>query len=214
MIVKNWCKLISIFRDGVFIINLCRVKKISLDELTIIPPFLRFDNVQLCYNRGSQPIVRKCEFIENHLLPFKSALKDSNMVQFTAGIYEFNRSHFSDHEQLLEYILNRFLQICTSICGYKFNIYFYSNANYARNVISSILKSDEIKRRSNIEIIIDSGEKIHLPIEAISNWLLKSVDGMENDVQNRKEKFLKIQLYDGIQNAHEMIDYLATVGFF
>lgn len=77
-----------------------------------------------------------------------------------------------------------------------------------------MLQMPEIECCSNIEIIIDSGEQIHLPIEAISNWLLESVDGMENDVQNRKEKFLKIHLYDGIQNAHEMVDYLATVGFF
>ena len=77
-----------------------------------------------------------------------------------------------------------------------------------------MLQMPEIECCSNIEIIIDSGKQIHLPIEAISNWLLKSVDGMENDVQNRKEKFLKIHLYDGIQNAHEMVDYLATVGFF
>lgn len=193
------------------------MKKISLDELTIIPPFLRFDNVQLCYNRGSQPIVRKCEFIEHHLLPFKSALKDSNMVQFTAGIYEFNRSHFSDHEQLLEYILNRFLQICTSICGYKFNIYFYSNANYARNVISSILKSDEIKRRSNIEIII-SGSQKQLPIEDILNWLEYSIGGMENIVQIQKERFLEIGFYGNsisvcIQNVREMLEHLKMVYF-
>ena len=104
-------QFIEIFRNGVFIISFGREREISLSELTIIPLFLRFDNVKFCYFSGAQPIEEKYEWIEKHLLPFKSALKDANMAEFTAGISDENdelyyRMYFSNHRLLLKYIHN------------------------------------------------------------------------------------------------------------
>ena len=219
-------QFIEIFRNGVFIISFGREREISLSELTIIPLFLRFDNVKFCYFSGAQPIEEKYEWIEKHLLPFKSALKDTNWVEFTAGIADGNdsehyRMYFVDHVQLLEYIHTRFLQLCTSTRGYKFDIHFFSNRNPSTNITASLLQMDEIKRCTNItikiyNIVSTAIDRMQLPIEEISNWLEYSStgDGMENIVQIQKERFLEIGFcLFTIQNVYEMLEHLKMVHF-
>ena len=157
-----------------------------------------------------QTIEEKCELIESQLLPLKLALNDSNMVEFVACISQNDRTNFSD------YIWNQFLPICNSSRRYKFQIWFYSDANSDTNVISSILERDEIKHCSNIEIEIIGREQKRLPVEEISNWLELSADVNKNNLQNPKERFLKIfyyGIYGLIQNAREMIEHLAKVYF-
>ena len=155
-----------------------------------------------------QTIEEKCELIESQLLPLKLALNDSNMVEFVACISQNDRTNFSD------YIWNQFLPICNSSRRYKFQIWFYSDANSDTNVISSILERDEIKHCSNIEIEIIGGEQKRLPVKEISNWLELSADVNKNNLQNASERFLKIfyyGIYGLIQNAREMIEHLAKV---
>ena len=120
---------------------------------------------------------------------------------------------FSDHSQLINYIQNTFLPICNSSSGYQFDIYFFSDANSAEDTIASILKMDEIKNCSMVQIQIYDAEQTQLPVYEVSNWLEKSTDGEENIVQNLEERFLEIR-FDGdscIQNAREMVDHLETV---
>ena len=189
----------------------------SINELTTIPPFIRFRNVILWYtdiDRG-QPIEEKCKFIESYLLPIKQALNDSDMVEFHAEISENNRNYFSDHSKLLDYIRNRFLPICISSRGYEFQIRFVSDGNSIKNMIVSILEMDKIRRCSNVTIEMFNGEQNRnefpvLPVEEISTWLERSADGMENAIQ---ERFLKIYLNGTSQNLQEMVDYLTTVYF-
>ena len=185
-----------------------------INELVTFPLFLRFDNVKIWCEYGDQLIEEKCKLIESQLLPLKPTLNDANMVDFFARISQNERNQFSDHLKLLDYIRNRFLPICNLSRGYNFQIWFpfYRYPNI--NVIASILGMDEIKHCSNVEIGIMTGIQKRLPIEEISNWLEPSADVKKNNLQNQKERFLKIfngGVYGTIQNAREMIEHLAKV---
>ena len=208
---------ITIFRDrdgAAEVIGLACPQKLSPNELPTIPPFFRFDNVKVSIwcNHADQPIEEKCKFIERLLLPLKLALYDSNVVEFIATISGRDRRYFSDHSKLLDFIRNRFLPICNLSRRYEFEIWFYSDANSDTNVIASILEMDEIKHCSNVKIGIIYGEQMQLPVEEISNWLKPSDDSFRNP----RERFLEIYCHDrghSIQNAREMLEHLASVGF-
>lgn len=211
----------------------------SLTGLTTFPPFLRFGNVEIWRLDGSQPIGKKCEFIESQLRPLKSALNDSNMVEFRAfinqnevryltdvyGRLHLNDFHFTDHLQLLQFIRTRLLSICDSSRGYKFDIILYPFFHYgensasklAKNLIASLLQMDEVKLCSNVEIQIYNAEQNQLPVEAveeISNWLERPINGKGNYARNQMERSLKICIpCTHIQNAREMVNHLKTVYF-
>ena len=203
-----------------------------LYQLATFPLFLRFDKVSISYNYvNDQTIEEKCELIEKQLLPLKLGLNDSNTIEFVARISrndQNDRNNFSDHLKLLDYIRNRFLPICNSSRCYKFQIWFFSDANSGTEIITSILEMDEIKHCSNVEIRLFYGGQKRLPVKVISTWLERSADGAKNNHQNQKERFLKIwyHYYSSpyiqtpsfnsspfIQNAREMLEHLAKVYF-
>ena len=187
-----------------------------LNELATFPLFLRFDNVKIWCQYDDRLNEEKCEFIENQLLPLKLALCDSNVVEFIATIFREGCRYFSDHSMLLDFIRNRFLPICNLSRRYKFKIYFFSDKNSATEIIASILEMAEIKQCSNVEIGITTGNHEGLPIEEILNWLEPSADVKKANLQNQKERFLKIFYYgiSGlIQNAREMLKALTKVYF-
>lgn len=69
----------------------------------------------------------------------------------------------------------------------------------------------EFQDCSNVEIeIVDRGERL-LPVAAILKWLEKPADRTGNISQVQKEKFLRIGLFSGIQNAQQMLRHLKTV---
>ena len=213
--------LIAIFRNRdveADIIGLACQQKLSPNELSTIPLFLRFYNVIVTFwcNYTDPPIETKCKFIENQLRPLKLALNDSNMVQFIANISRTDRRFFSDHSMLLDFIRNRFLPIFNSSRRYKFQIWFKSDTNSDTDVIASILEMEIIKQCSNVEIGITHGEQRRLPIEEISNWLNPSDDGTNNSLRNLRERFLEICYYgvrSPIQDAREMLEHLTKVYF-
>ena len=47
---------------------------------------------------------KKCEKVEKYLQPIKNALKDSNSIQFLAGINQDDQAFFGDHSLLLYYL--------------------------------------------------------------------------------------------------------------
>ena len=210
---------IAIFRDcdwAVEITGLECPQKLSPNELPSILPFIRFDNVRIWYNHPDLPIEEKCELIEKQLLPLN--LNDSNTIEFVARISrndQNDRNNFSDHLKLLDYIRNRFLPICNSSRCYKFQIWFFSDANSGTEIITSILEMDEIKHCSNVEIRLFYGGQKRLPVKVISTWLERSADGAKNNIQNQTERFLKIYynyyLNPVIKNAREMLEHLAKV---
>ena len=215
--------MISIFSAGVFLIG--RARRKILTELTIFPPFLRFDEVKLSLDCGSQPIEEKCKFFESYLLPLKPALTDSNIIKYCARISQ-KRSDFSDRLQLFEYIRNQLLSIVGSSRGYKFDIGYCSEYNSSTNVITSLLQMPEIERCSYIQILYHGNQQRdhnQLPIEVISNWLERPVDGKKYIVQNKKKaRFMEVSISDSsllhfrnieIQNAQEIVNHLKTVYF-
>ena len=216
--ITQCCRVIkSNFSNGVYI-GIGR-HKISLTEANEVPPFLRFDIVQISYGYVWQPIKEKCELSESYLLILKPALIDSDMIEVYAGICEGDPSDFSNHLQLIEYIQNQLLSFCISPRSYKFHIYFYSDENSVPNLIASLLQMDELRLCSNIEIEIRIrhqekrfGFEKQLPVEAIANWLEKYDDKMEI-IDRTKERILKIELRVGIQNPQEMLEHLIKVSF-
>ena len=190
--------------------------ELTLTNITEIPPFLRFNNVKLWYRPGTrvlglQHIEKKCELFNVQLLPLKSALNGSNMVEFLPHIPLNDPNYFTNHLQLLDYFQNRLISICDSAHAYKFTIPCFLNANDIANVILSILQMSPIKRCSNVQIVSNClGVQNQLPVEVISNWLEKTVDGMEINYRKFKEIILKIRM-SGIQNTQEIIDNLKMV---
>ena len=145
------------------------------------------------------------------MLTLKSALNCPNVVKFCAGIDQNDGRDFSDHLQLCEFISNRLLPIFCSSQRYNIKIYLYSDKNSVANVIASLLQMDGINASSSVEIEIINGEQNQFPLEAISNWLVRTADRTGNIARNKKERLLEINFYNTIQNAHEMIDHLKTV---
>lgn len=132
------------------------------------------------------------------------------MIEFYAFIDRNYYRDFSGYSQLIEHIRNNLLPICNLSRGYKFYIGFGSDKNSAKNVIESLLQMPAIKQCSHVEFKNFNGEKNQLPVDAISNWLERSADGIENKFQNTKEKFLEVKSF-GINNAQEMLEHLKTV---
>lgn len=202
-----------IFRSETFVVGVERTQ-ISLNDLIILPTFIRSDNIQLICGLDPQPVEEKCKVLEVYLLSLKSTLNESSVIEFEANISKNCTGHFKNHSHLLDHIQHQFLPICSPSRRYKFLIHFNSDANAVTNVIASILNLPELKRCSSAEIQICYGkgferQQSQLPVEVISNWLKL---GMEMNVRNGKDLFLKIHM-DNIQNAQEMVDHLKMVSF-
>ena len=165
---------------------------------------------------GHLPIEKKCELIDRYFLPLKPALIDLNEIILCARISldSPNSRNFASHSSFLDYVQNRLLAIFGSALRYSFVIWFCSDQNAIKYSIASILQLPLIKRCTNVEIQIPTwGVQNKLPVEAISNWLEKSTDGVGINSRKQREKLLKMWLHS-IQNAREMVDHLEMVYFF
>ena len=132
------------------------------------------------------------------------------MIEIYAFISQDYPNPFNNHSAILDC-----LQLLgDSSRGYKFQMFFCSDANVITNIISSILQMPPVKRCSHVEIDIPClfGVQKQLPVEEISNWLGISVDDIETNDRKPREKYLKIKMHD-IQNAREMINHLQMVHF-
>ena len=195
--------------------------KLSVANLTSVPRFLRFKEVELfyAYTIGQKSIEEKCRSIENYLQPLKEALKDANSILFDGIIDRDNHTHFSDHSKLLEYLSEQLLKICNSSRGYNFYIFFRAEeAEAEANVIKSIIQMPQICRCSTLRFDlwrVPQLQPMLLPVEAISSWLNRSIgDGMNfiGRTPTPKEIFLQIFVVS-ILNVVEMCDNLAEVCF-
>ena len=184
-------------------------KKIFQTDLAVFPQFLRFDAVELCYWSYTLPIAKKCHLFAQYLKPLKKALNDSNLIHFDAIIYKNDMRHFSGHSQLLCHLREDLLPICDSSRAYKFEIRFFSDKSAGYDVIDQILQMHPINRGScsKVEIILYglAGQRTHLPLKTISNWLHRNLNGTVS-----KERFLRINSYY-IPYTQELCDYLKKV---
>ena len=70
-----------------------------------------------------------------------------------------------------------------------------------------------ISRCSNLEITLCCIEEAQqLPIETISDWLNRVIDGRKTDTRIAQEIFMRIYMRE-IQNVKEMCDHLSKVRF-
>ena len=191
--------------------------EISLDNLTFdIPRFLRFNEVELFYTRGSKSIEEKCWSIGSYLEPLKEALNDSISIQFHGDIDRNDPKNFGDHSKLLGYISEELLTICNSSRGYDFYIFLRTEeAEAEANVINSIIQMPQICRCSNLrlDLWLVRQQKL-LPVETISSWLNRTIGDRRFFIgRTPKEIFLRIYA-SGIQNVMEMCDHLVEVCLF
>ena len=73
----------------------CPTKEISLPNLALFPPFLRFDNVVLPFYRfgASKSITEKCQLFDACLSSIKEALIDSNKIFVYSHINQESAHH-------------------------------------------------------------------------------------------------------------------------
>ena len=128
-------------------------KEISLDDFAVaFPPFLRFEEVQLNYDTGSQSISEKCSLFDDCLKTIKPALlKDSNEIRFNADI-SANTNHFNSQSSLLIYLRDILLPICNSSRRYIFEIQF--DKEPTTDFFSSMLQIPQVRSCSNVSIVI------------------------------------------------------------
>ena len=190
--------------------------KISLSSLAAFPPFLYFTDVELKYKTGSQSLITKFRLFEDCLESIKPALKDSNKIRFCAMIDQEDSSNFSDHSSVVIYLRDKLLRIFDSSHRYDFSLWFRSDKNSARELISSVLQIPQVGSSSNVSIRLIGYLSARLSVEDISNWLApKSGDGVEiyGKRQWKGDRFLLIYSHT-IKNAQEMWEHLKEVNFF
>ena len=194
-------------------------KEVSLADLAEFPPFLRFNQVRLRYDTGSQSPLAKCRLFDECLNSIKPALNDSNEIRFFATIDHADPSHFSDYSSVVFYLCYGLLPIFNSSRRYNFYIGLDPNKNSATDLISSILEISRVRSCSTVKINLfnydDDDEDVfthtQLPVEDISNWLAaKTDDGVEIYGKKQESRFLLIYS-DIIPNTQEMWEHLKEV---
>ena len=191
---------------------------ISLANLAAFPQFLRFGEVELCYNKtSSQSIAEKCHTFVECLQSIRAPLNDSASILICAEIDKEKPSQFGDYSTLFNHIRDKLLPICDSSRQYSFFIDFDfgSDKTHRVNVIESILTIPQIVRCSNI--LIEVPNPLQLPVKAIAQWLNQTDDRSRIGVidgQKKQEKFLRIGTeHDKIHNVLEMCKHLTEVLF-
>ena len=194
-------------------------KEVSLADLAEFPPFLRFNQVVLRYDTGSQSPLAKCRLFDECLNSIKPALKDSNEIRFFAIIDHDDPNHFSDYSSVVFYLCYGLLPILNSSRRYNFVIDLDPDKNFATALISSILEISQVRScpTVKIELFFDNMmlmTSTHLPVEDISNWLAaKTDDGVEIYGKKQENRFLLIYS-DIIPNTQEMWEHLKEVNYF
>ena len=183
----------------------------SLVDLNELPVFLRFDEVYLPFHLGSQSIIDKTQLFGDFLASIKGPLQDLKDIFFVGGINQANPAHFNNHSAIIDCIRDEFLQICGSSRRYQFWIEFFSDKEASTKVAASILEMSEIVRCTNFSIQLHCiFAPIHLPVEAIAQWLNQNTERIEISGRMNGEKVLHIRsLFIG--NVLEMCDHLTEV---
>ena len=158
-------------------------------------------------------IHEKCEEIKRLLSPHKKALIGSKL-ELEARFDQYDPADFSDHIMFLDHIGDVLLPICDDCRSYKFEVYIYMDGNI-ENIVSTILQFPPIIRCSNVTFklhVCEADRPSLLPIEVISSWLNRSIDGSNfNSIkQKQAERFLQIDA-NRIWNTCEMIKELKKV---
>ena len=206
--------------------------KVEAAELPPIPPYLRFNLVQLSYlyaDKGTaeerftcvqmvfQPPLKHA--LIGSKFKFICAIEDEAVKRYgptangEANYYENSCADFEDHESLLLHIGSKLLPIFDQCCSYKFCITLPNKnaATAATEIISGILQFDSVGRCSNVSVLLKNVNyhwPPELPIETIGNWLNRPLIGGQK--QNKRLLQIKVQ-NDEIPNVYEMFEHLDEV---
>ena len=152
-----------------------------------LPPYLRFDTVRVDYREdnekglGKESDAEKCDWMRLMVLePIKKALIGAKCELFWQESY-------MDGNMLLNHIAKDLIPMCNNSCSYMFHIEAFSGFLYdpakskLSNIICTILqKLAPITCCSKVEFnLITKGDYIQtqLPVEIISNWFNRVIDG-------------------------------------
>ena len=182
-------------------------KEIAFSKLIVVPHFLRFNQVTLAYQIGSQHINQKCDSFRVHLSELKATLNDSSVIHFDVKInqLDYDPAQFQSHLTARTHI-RCIVSICDSSRGYSFLFRPYTFGD----LIASYLEMPAISRSSFVSIAYPSTFTLKtLPVEAISNWLNRERNAMD---QNQRERCIKLPpAYYSI--IKEICDSLKRVAF-
>ena len=209
-------------KNKTLVIELWKTKvtrtEISPSDLATLPPFLRFNIVQLelaelGYVRATQPIADKCLLFENLLQQSLKPALDGSVLAFGGDIDENDTSCFHNHLELLNYLRDRLLPICNKSREYKFDILFDSDKSAAEHVIASILETPQLNHCSNAQFWIYYGSQsdepqLRLPIKEISIWLHRKCDR-----EGKKSLHICAGGMKKIKNIEAIINHLKEVLF-
>lgn len=163
----------------------CRLRpeNMLLNELSVIPPFLRFSKICLYFTAfNDTTIEEQCEFMSNRLSLLNSALKDSEKFEFSANVSE-RHTDFWNEMSLVQYLQSRLLPICSTSRAYKFCVGCYKSTtddkkNEIAHIISGLLEPPAVQKCADLMVLIHGfrKEELCLPSEEISDWLKGSHD--------------------------------------
>ena len=157
-------------------------------------------------------IAERFAWVQMILQPFKQALTESK-CEFVGKICNVcSKSDFEDSSSLLDQ-LDKLLQIFAKCRAYKFYIEPHINENSSTHILAAILQFDAIICCSKIRVEFDFWHTVqmHLPIEAIRNWLNRTNASGQND----NERFLSLEIpNDDVPNLGEMFEHLKKVCHF
>ena len=204
----------SIFRDVNTLIAEFGRQKLIVNG-SFFQQFIRFNDVNLCYQNGFMTAAAKCKRFNEHLKPLKAALSDLNLLHFDAEINENYVPDFSSFSNLLHHLRDELFPVCESSRAYKFTIRFqiWDWKGDGAALIESLLQIPQIDRCPNVRIILFGLLNVQLPVEAIAQWLHhQSSDTNRISDPKRREKFLTIELSDvDIPDLLEISGHLTKV---
>lgn len=150
-------------------------------------------------NYCARRINEKCQWVPSLLHPIKKAIIGSKF-EFRGTIDSGLAYYFNDHQTLLNHIGNELLPTSASCHSYNFKIYLYSDHSSTVNIIGKILQYDPISDCSQVlfDLRLGANSPVELlPINVISNWLIRShnYDAINANVKKQEELFLEIRIY-------------------
>ena len=185
-----------------------------INELSAIPPFLRFRKIGL-YSTSSMwniAIEEQCKFMRSRLLLLNSALKEPQKFSFSANVSE-HRADFQTELSVMNYLQKQLLPIVDTSRAYEFHIGIYTTQtndreNEVANIVAGLLQTPATLRACDVLIGLSGNHmsEAFLPIEEIANWLVSSgsVNGYVRRVENRQ---LRIKICcNNIKNVKELVE--------
>ena len=210
---------------------------VSEADLESLPPFLRFERVDLWFVRSEierkvrvilpsthhpsiEEIEETCEQFNGQLQVLEPSLIGTKLI-FWGDVDRWNDcGSFDEHSRIVDYLSHSIVYRprCFPYIHSENMTALNSETNdFMADIIASILQTPEVDRCSHVEIMFSRiSQQTNLPVKIISDWLnrtpneMKIVDG--SGKQNER-RILQIDSVKGkLQNLREVFEGLKQVG--